>query len=125
MAVQSLDELETILTEAKTVAVVGLSPDPDRESHGIALYLKQQGYRIIPVSPKAEEILGEKSYPSLRDIPEPVDVVQVFRKPEAVPSIVEGAIAIGAKVIWLQVGIVHEAAAERARHAGLQVVMNT
>ncbi len=125
MAVQSLDELETILTEAKTVAVVGLSPNPDRESHSIALYLKQQGYRIIPVNPKAEEILAEKSYPSLRDIPERVAVVQVFRKPEAVPSIVEDAVAIGAKVIWMQVGIVHEAAAERARQAGLQVVMNT
>ena len=125
MAVQNQDELETILAESKTVAVVGLSPDPKRESYGIALYLKQQGYRIIPVNPKAEEILGEKSYPSLQAIPERVDVVQVFRKPEAVPAIVEDAIAIGAKVVWMQVGIVHEAAAERARQTGLQVVMNT
>ncbi len=115
MAVQNQDGLETILAEAKTVAAVGLSPDPKRESHGIALYLQEQGYRIIPVNPIAKEILGEKSYPSLRAIPEPVDVVQVFRKPEAVPSIVEDAVAIGAKVIWMQVGIVHEAAAERAR----------
>ena len=120
-----LSELETILTEAKTVAVVGLSPNPERESYGIALYIQEQGYRIIPVNPKAEEILGEKSYLSLRDIPEPVDVVQVFRKTEAVPSIVEDAITVGAKVVWMQVGIVHEAAAERARQAGLQVVMNT
>jgi len=80
--VQSLDERETILTEAKTVAVVGLSPNPERESHRIALYLKQQGYRIIPVNPQAEEILGEKSYPSLQANPEPMDVVQVFRKAE-------------------------------------------
>ena len=120
-----MNELETILTQAKTIAVVGLSPNRERESHGIALYLKEQGYRIIPVNPKAEEILGEKSYPSLRAIGERVDVVQVFRKSEAVPSIVEDAVAIGAKVIWMQVGIVHEAAAERARQAGLQVVMNT
>ena len=77
MAVQNLDELVTILTEAKTVAVVGLSPDPKRDSHSIALYLKQHGYQIIPVNPKAEEILGEKSYPSLRDIPERVDMVQI------------------------------------------------
>ena len=125
MTGQALNELETILTQTKTIAVVGLSPNRGRESHGVALYLKEQGYRIIPVNPKAEEILGEKSYPSLRDIPEPVDVVQVFRKPEAVPAIVEDAIAVGAKVVWMQVGIVHEAAAERARQAGLQVVMNT
>ena len=105
--------------------VVGLSPNPERESHSIALYLQEQGYRIIPVNPKAEEILREKSYPSLRDIPEPVDMVQVFRKPEAVPSIVEDAIAIGAKVIWMQVGIVHEAAAEQAHQASLQVAINT
>ena len=122
---QSLDELETILAEAKTVAVVGLSQNSERESNSVALYLQEQGYRIIPVNPKAEEILGEKSYLSLRDVPDPVDVVQVFRKPEAVPPIVEDAIAIGAKVVWMQVGIVHEAAAERARQAGLQVVMNT
>ena len=122
---QSLDELETILAEAKTVAVVGLSPNPERESHSIALYLQEQGYRIIPVNPKAEEILGEKSYPSLRDIPERVDIVQVFRRPEAVPAIVEDAIAIDAKGIWMQVGVVHEAAAEQAHQAGLQVVMNT
>jgi len=122
---ENLHNLETIYSPAMTIAVVGLSPNPDRESHSIALYLQEQGYRVIPVNPKAEEILGERSYPSLRDIPEPVDVVQVFRRPEAVPTIVEDAIAIGANVVWMQVGIVHEAAAEHARQAGLQVVMNT
>ncbi|MFQ5942413.1 MAG: CoA-binding protein [Anaerolineales bacterium] len=125
MTSQKLEELGAILAESRIIAVVGLSPNPERESHSIAHYLQQQGYRIIPVNPKAAEILGEKSYLSLRDIPELVDVVLVFRKPEAVPSIVEDAIAIGAKVIWMQVGIVHEAASKRARSAGMQVVMNT
>lgn len=124
MTTRSANELEHILTHAKIIAVVGLSPDPARESHGVASYLQAQGYRIIPVNPKAKEILGEKAYPSLRDVPEPVDVVQVFRKADAVPAIVEDAIAIGARVVWMQVGIVHEAAAERARGAGLQVAMS-
>jgi predicted CoA-binding protein len=121
---QNPKELETILTETKTIAVVGLSSNPERESHSVALYLKNQGYRIIPVNPKSDEILGEKSYASLRDIPESVDVVQVFRRPEAVPSVVDDAIAIHAKVVWMQIGIVHEAAAEDTRRAGLVVVMN-
>jgi predicted CoA-binding protein len=125
MTSQNLREREAILKEVKTIAVVGLSPRPDRESYGIAKYLRDHGYRIIPVNPTAEKILGEKSYPDLGAIPELVEVVQVFRKPEAVPAIVEDAISIGAKVVWMQVGIIHEAAAERARSAGLQVVMNS
>lgn len=125
MNVQNPEELEKILTETDSIAVVGLSSNPERESHSVALYLKNQGYRIIPVNPKSDEILGEKSYASLRDIPESVDVVQVFRRPEAVPSIVDDAIAIHAKVVWMQVGIVHEAAAENGRRAGLVAVMNT
>ncbi len=117
---RSLRDLKSIFEQAKTIAVVGLSSNPDRPSHGIAQYLRDQGYRIIPINPKAEEILGEKSYPDLKAVPESIDVVQVFRKPDDVPAIVEEA----AKVIWMQVRIVHEAAAERARSAGLQVVMD-
>lgn len=121
---QSPDDLKRILLQAKTIAVVGLSPNPERPSHGIAQYLQEQGYRIVPVNPTVAEVLGEKSYPNLEALPEPVEVVQIFRKPEDVPSIVEEAILIGAKVIWMQVGILHEAAAERACEAGLQVVMD-
>jgi uncharacterized protein len=121
---QSSRDLNPIYERPKTIAVVGLSPNPDRASHGIAKYLMDQGYRIIPVNPMADEVLGLKSYPNLQSIPESVDVVQIFRKPEDVPAIVEDAIAIGAKVVWMQVGIVHEGAAEQARSAGLQVVMD-
>src|SRR5690554_2378083 len=98
------DEALEILRSARTVAVVGLSPDPSRPSHTVASYLKRQGYRIIPVNPTVSEVLGEKSYPDLRSVPEPVDVVDVFRRPEYVPQIVEEAIAIGARALWLQEG---------------------
>lgn len=118
------DDALEILRTARTVAVVGLSPDPSRPSHTVASYLKRQGYRIIPVNPTVPEVLGEKSYPDLRSVPEPVDVVDVFRRPEFVPDIVEDAIAIGAKAVWLQEGVVHPQAAERARQAGLRVVMD-
>jgi len=121
---QNLDRLKPIFEQTKTIAVVGLSPNPERPSYGIAQYLQAQGYRIIPVNPTADEILGEKSYPHLKAVPDAVDVVQIFRKPEDIPPIVEDAIAIGAKVVWMQVGIVHEAAAERARRVGLHVVMD-
>jgi len=105
--------------------VVGLSDKPDRPNHTDPAYLQQQGYRIIPVNPNLTQALGEKAYASLRDIPEPVDMVQIFRPSEAVPPIVEDAIANGAKVIWMQLGIINEAAAARAEAAGLQVVMDT
>jgi predicted CoA-binding protein len=121
---QSCEELRHILTTAKTIAVVGLSDNPERPSHEVAGYLKEEGYRIIPVNPTIAEAMGERAYPSLREIPEPVDVVQIFRRPEDVPPIVEDAIAIGAKVVWMQLGIAHEAAAARARASGLKVVMN-
>lgn len=121
----SRDELRQILATAKTIAVVGLSDNPERPSHEVAGYLKDEGYRIIPVNPSITEAIGERAYPSLRDIPEPVDVVQIFRRPEDVPPIVEEAIAIGAKVVWMQLGIAHDEAAARARQAGLKVVMNT
>lgn len=113
-----------ILASARVIAVVGLSDRPERPSHGVAAYLQAHGYRIVPVNPHVAEVLGEKACARLRDVPQPVDVVNVFRRSEAVPAIVEEAIAIGAKVIWMQEGIVHEAAADRARAAGLQVVMN-
>lgn len=111
-----------ILKTARTIAVVGLSSNPEKDSYPIAEYLQQQGYRIIPVNPTAKEILGEKVYPDLPSIPEPVDVVQIFRPPEAVPPIVQQAIQIKAKVIWMQTGITNEEAAQAARAAGLEVV---
>jgi predicted CoA-binding protein len=117
--------LKEILLLAKTIASVGLSSNPNKESYQIGSYLKAQGYRLIPVNPMASEILGEKSYPDLQSVPEKIDVVQVFRRPEDVPPVVDDAIKAGAKVIWMQEGIVHEGAAQKAREAGLQVVMDT
>ncbi len=117
-------EMKEILLSATTVASVGLSSNQEKESYWIVSYLKDQGYKIIPVNPTATEILGEKVYLSLSAIPDKVDVVQVFRKPEDVPPVVEEAIKIGAKVVWMQEGIVNEEAAQKAREAGLQVVMN-
>jgi hypothetical protein len=108
----------------KTVAVVGLSDNPDRDSHRVAAYLQQRGYRIIPINPNVTTVLGEPAYPRLRDVPVPVEVVDIFRRPDAVPEIVEEAIAMGVRVIWMQEGIAHNAAADRARAAGLTVVMN-
>lgn len=125
MTKPTLDELRRILATTRTIAVVGLSDKPDRPSHAVAAYLQQQGYRIIPVNPNLAEVLGEKAYPSVRDIPEPVDVVDIFRRAEDVPPIVEDAIAKGAKVVWMQLGIINEVAAARADAAGLKVVMDT
>ena len=119
-----MEEIEGILKEGRTVAVVGLSPKPDRPSYVVARYLQAQGYRIIPVNPNAQEILGEKAYPTVLSIPEKVDIVDIFRRPEEVPPIVEEAIKIGARVVWMQEGIAHEGAAQRAREAGLKVVMD-
>ena len=116
--------MKDILLSTKTIASVGLSSNPDKESYGIGQYLKSQGYRIIPINPTADEILGERSYPDLESVPEKIDVVQVFRKPEDVPPVVESAIQAGARVVWMQEGIVNEEAAQRAREAGLQVVMD-
>ena len=116
--------MRDILLSANTVASVGLSSNDEKESYWIVFFLKEMGYRMIPVNPKATEIFGEKAYPSLLDIPDKVDVVQIFRKPEDVPPIVEDAIKIGAKVVWMQEGIVNEEAARMAREAGLQVVMD-
>ena len=117
-------DIKDILTRYRTVAVVGLSPDSGKPSHEVALYLQRAGYRIIPVNPAVAEVFGEKSYPTLADVPEEVEIVDVFRRSEFVPEIVEQAIAKGAKVVWMQEGVVHEEAARRAREAGLQVVMD-
>jgi predicted CoA-binding protein len=113
-----------ILKSARTIAVVGLSPKRYRPSYGVAEYLQKAGYRIIPVNPRESELLGERCYPDLEAIPEAVDIVDIFRRSEFVPEIVEAAIRKGAKVIWMQEGVVHEDAARRAEGAGLAVVMD-
>jgi predicted CoA-binding protein/signal transduction histidine kinase len=119
------EQLKEILSEARTIAVVGISAQEDAPAHTVPAYLQRKGYRIIPVNPNLDQALGEKAYPDLLTVPEPVDVVQIFRRSEAVPPVVEQAIQIGAKAVWMQEGIINEAAAEAAREAGLKVVMNT
>ncbi|MGF1527786.1 MAG: CoA-binding protein [Candidatus Competibacterales bacterium] len=116
--------LRRILATARTIAVVGLSAHWYRPSYFAAKYLQEHGYRIIPVNPGQTELLGEACYPELQAIPEPVDVVDCFRRSEAIPPLAEEAIAVGAKVLWMQLGVVNQAAAERARGAGLDVVMD-
>ena len=116
-------ELRALLGEAQTIAVVGLSSNPNRESLSIARYLQDKGYRIIPVNPTETEVLGEKAYPTLLDVPDKVDVVDVFRKPSATPEIAEQAVKIGAKVLWLQTDIVNDEARRIAEGAGLDVIM--
>jgi len=118
------ESIDSIVESARTVVMVGVSARHESDSNLVARYLLAHGYSIIPINPTVEEILERKAYPSLLDLKEPPDVVQIFRKPEAVPAIVEDAIAIGAKVVWMQLGIVHEDAAERARQAGITVVMD-
>ncbi len=120
----SSDVAEKILTAARTIAVVGLSPNPRRPSHGVARYLQRAGYRIIPVNPNIDEVLGERAYPGLREISQPVDVVDVFRRSEFVGPVVDDAIAIKASAVWLQDGVIDEDAAARARASGLDVVMD-
>ena len=119
-----MKRLSEILTSAHTIAVVGLSGKRYRPSYGVAEYMKRAGYRIIPVNPEETEILGEKCYPDLDSIPEPVDVVDIFRRSEFVPDIVEAAIRKGARAIWMQEGVVHEEAAKRAEAAGIAVAMD-
>ena len=116
--------MKEILDSTETIASVGLSGNEEKVSHWVAVYLQGKGFRVIPVNPTTDKILGEKSYPDLESIPEKIDVVQVFRRAEDVPPIVESAIKIGAKVVWMQEGIVNEEAAQMAREAGLQVVMD-
>lgn len=118
------EETRRLLADAGTIAVVGLSDDPARDSHRIAAYLQEQGYRVIPVNPKVREVLGEKAYPDLASVPVPIDIVDVFRRVEAIPAIVDEAIAVEAKAVWMQLGLAHNASAEKARAAGMTVVMN-
>ena len=118
------EDIDEIINTARTVAMVGVSAKHESDSNMVGRYLLAHGYEIVPINPTADEILGRKTYGSLRDLAEPPDVVQVFRKPEAVPPIVEDAIAIGAKVVWMQLEIVNEEAAQIARNAGLLVVMD-
>lgn len=116
--------IDRILSEAKTVAVVGISDKPERPSHAVARYLKDRGYRIIPVNPLLAEVLGEKAYKSLSDVPGKVDLVDVFRKSQEVPPIADEAIRIGARFFWMQEGVESEAAREKLERAGIPVVMD-
>ena len=120
----TIRSLEEIFKETRTIAVVGLSPKPHRDSYRVAAYLQAQGYRIIPVNPAVREVLGEPAYPSLSEVPGPVDMVDVFRRSEFVPGIVDEAVSCRARVLWTQYGIVHDQAAAVARTHGLDVVMD-
>lgn len=116
------DPVFDLLRDSKTIAVVGLSSNPQRPSYGVAAYLQSVGYKIVPVNPNESEVLGEKAYARLEDVPERIDIVDVFRRPEDVPPVADSAIAVGAKALWLQQGITNNAAAEKARAAGLLAV---
>ena len=126
MSAHTSDPIYEMFVQYKTIAVVGLSAKLDRPSYRVAKFLKEQGYRIIPVTPTYDEVLDEKAYPSLLDVPknQPIEIVDIFRRTEYVPEIVDQAIEIGAKVVWMQLGIIHENAAAKARSHGLQVVMD-
>jgi predicted CoA-binding protein len=124
VATTEAERITELLKTAKTIAVVGLTDSPLRPSYGVSHYMRSRGYRIIPVNPNIKEWEGEKAYPSLLDIPEKVDLVNIFRRSEAVPEVVEQAIQIKAPAIWMQEGVVHEEAAEKARQAGIFVVMD-
>ena len=118
------DDIGRLLERVKTIAVVGLSNDPMRPSYGVSSYMQQQGYRIIPVNPTISEALGERSYPDLSSVPEKIDLVNVFRRPEYVPALVDESIRLNLPAIWLQEGVIHPDAARRAQEAGLSVVMD-
>ena len=117
-------DLKQLLTNASTVAMVGASSKPDKASYGIMRKLQSVGYRVIPINPHETEVLGERAYPSLADVPEPIDIVDVFRRAEDTPSIADEAVKVGAKVLWLQTGVASEEAAARAEAGGLTVVMD-
>jgi predicted CoA-binding protein len=118
------DPIRHALESARTIAVVGLSDNPLRPSHGVAAYMQSQGYRIIPVNPNVKEVLGEKAYPSLLDVPEKIDIVNVFRRPQFVEEVVDQAIQLNIPTIWMQEEVIHEKAAQKARAAGLFVLMD-
>jgi uncharacterized protein len=125
-ALQPSDQqIKDLLSNAHTIAVVGLSSSRFRASYGVSQYMQSAGYRIIPVNPNEQQVLGEKAYARLEDIPEKIDVVDVFRRPEFVPEVVDAAIRMGARAIWMQEGVADEAAAQRAREAGLFVIMDS
>ena len=124
MPATSTDPIADILKKAKTIAVVGLSPSPLRPSHGVSAYMQAHGYRIIPVNPRVNVVLGEKSYSSIAEVPEKIDVVNIFRRPDAVPEIVDQAIQLKVPTIWMQETVVNDAAAQRARASGIFVVMD-
>jgi uncharacterized protein len=121
---QSDEAIRDLLRSAKTIAVVGLSGDPIRASFSVSEYMQRYGYRIIPVNPNEKEVLGERAYPDLDAVPDPVDIVNVFRRSEFVPEVVDAAIRKGARCVWMQQGVVHEQAARKAERAGLLVVMD-
>ena|ERR1700682_1957560 len=124
MKVNDPETIKLIFDECRTIAVVGLSSDPMRPSHGVASYMQRRGYRIIPVNPNETEVLGEKAYPALGDVPEKIDLVDIFRRSAEAGKAVDQAIAVGAKAVWLQDGVIDSAAAQRALDAGLLVVMD-
>ena len=122
--INAAETIRRILAECRTIAVVGLSARSSRPSHGVAGYMQRAGYRVIPVNPNETEVLGEKAYPTLADVPDKMDLVDVFRRSEEAGTVVDEAIALGAKAVWLQEGVIDEAAARRAQDAGLLVVMD-
>lgn len=124
MSLNQPETIKKILSETKTIAVVGLSSDPSRASNSVSRYIQSQGYRIIPVNPNESEVLGEKAYPTLQDVPEKIDLVNIFRRAEEAGQFVDQAIALGAKAVWMQDSVIDRAAAQRAVDAGLDVVMD-
>ena len=124
MAINSHETIQRILDECRTIAVVGLSSDPSRPSHGVSSYMRRSGYKVIPVNPNETAVFGEKSYPDLAAVPEKIDLVDVFRRSDEAGKAVDEAIAVGAKAVWLQEGVIDRDAAQRALDAGLLVVMD-
>jgi uncharacterized protein len=124
MTIRGKDEISELLANVKTIAVVGLSSDPMRPSFGVSQYMQRKGYRIIPVNPNEKTVLGEKAYGTLAEVPEKIDVVDVFRRPEFVPEVVDEAIRLKVPFLWLQEGVIHPSAANKAREAGITVVMD-
>ena len=124
MDINSDETIKTIVDDCRTIAVVGLSSDPNRPSHGVASYMRRQGYRVIPVNPNETEVFGDKSYSSLAEVPEQIDLVDIFRRSDEAGKAVDEAIAVGARAVWLQEGVIDYEAAQRAAEAGLLVVMD-
>ena len=118
------DVIRQVLTDARTIAVVGASSDPERSSHGVMKKLLSVGYKVIPVNPNEKEVLGQKAYAKLADVPDKIDIVDVFRRPEYTPGVADEAVAVGAKTLWLQSGVVNQDAAARAARGGLTVIMD-